>query len=377
MVRVEVRIEKVVEGGAGLARTSEGVVLVPLALPGERVRLESIERRGGVARARLAEILEAHPRRVPPGCPIFGTCGGCDLRHAAYDLELELKRETVRETLARVGGVAAEVAPVLAAPRPGAYRNHAKLHVSHDRSRIGFHAAETSRVIDVPACPLLRPEVAAAYAGLRARGTDADVMTIRTDLERTIVREDRPGRRAPLPEPLQMPLGGRRFRTSWMSFFQVHFEVAETLAARVRDLAGEGDLLLDAYAGVGVFALLLAPRFRRAAALEVSRHAVEDARANGAETIRHDAALGLPDLGGRPDAVVLDPPRTGLTPPLLRDLLALRVPRLVYVSCAVPTLARDLAALLAGGYRLEGPVEPLDMFPRTAHVECVAALSLR
>lgn len=380
---MEVRIERLVAGGAGLARTPEGVVLVRGGLPGERVAIGPVERRRGAGFAVALDVLEANPERIHPDCPLFapegGGCGGCDLRHASYALELEAKRGIVRDALRRLGGLDADIAEVAPSPRVDAYRNRVKLRAGRDGA-IGLLAAASNRLIDVETCLLLRPEIAAAYADLRRRGTDADVVTIRSDGARALVREDRRGRRAPLPPPLEMPLAGRRFRTSWMSFFQVNFEAAEVLVGRVRAAAGAGDLLVDAYAGVGVFALALHDRFRRSVALEVSRHAVEDAAANGAgsagfEVVRADADAGLPDLGGVPDAVVLDPPRRGLGAGLVRDLLRLRPPRLVYVSCAPPTFARDLGRFVAGGYRLAGPVEPIDLFPRTAHVEVIAALS--
>lgn len=374
---MEVVVERIVAGGLGIGRTRDGVVLVAGGLPGERVRLGQVLRRGGAAVARAEEILEPHAARVASDCPFFPACGGCDLRHAAYELELEMKRGIVADAIRRIGKIEASVAPVKPSPRVAGYRNHVKFRAA--AGRLGFCVAGSAEVVDVETCLLARPEIAEVYAAIRRRGTRAEVVTIRTDGESTHAVESVRGRSAPDPPPLAMPLAGRRFRTSWRSFFQVNLDVAEVLVERVRDLAGGGGLLLDAYAGVGVFAAALADRFDRVVALEISSPAVDDARTNLADLAavvrRWDAGRGLPlgEIGGTPDVAIVDPPREGLAPATVRDLLRLRPRRIVYVSCDPATLARDIGRL-AAGYRLAGTVEPIDMFPRTAHVECLACL---
>lgn len=204
--------------------------------------------------------------------------------------------------------------------------------------------------------------------------------------------ENEPGGSAlPLPfgaEPL--PPSGQRglteallgvpFQVSAASFFQVNTLQAENLIRLVRDglALTADDILLDAYAGVGTFARTLAPLVRRVIAIEVSASSVRDGRLNTAdmpniEWIEDEVERALPNLLGRPTAVVLDPSRQGCGVPALDTLIEARVPRLAYVSCEPATLARDLRHLVDGGYRID-LVQPVDMFPQTYHIECVAIL---
>jgi 23S rRNA (uracil1939-C5)-methyltransferase len=178
-------------------------------------------------------------------------------------------------------------------------------------------------------------------------------------------------------------LGGHRFRVASPSFFQVNTAQAEQLAALVGDFLGAAPvgLLVDAYAGVGAFAVLLADRCRRVIAVEESGPAVRDGRANSVRTPQVEWVQGkveevLPGLPDPPDVVLLDPPRAGCHPDVLAALAAHRPARLAYVSCDPATLARDLRVLVDSGFRLLR-VQPVDMFPNTYHVEALATLQWR
>jgi 23S rRNA (uracil1939-C5)-methyltransferase len=176
-------------------------------------------------------------------------------------------------------------------------------------------------------------------------------------------------------------LGGHRFAVSADAFFQVNSAQAETMVRLVGEsLPERGELLVDAFAGVGTFAVIFADRFKRVIAIEESANAARDARANIAGTPNVSIRTGkvedtLPLLEVRPDVVLLDPPRPGCAPQVLRAIVEFRPSVVVYVSCNPATLARDLRTLVDGGYRVDH-VTPLDMFPQTGHVECVSRLSL-
>jgi 23S rRNA (uracil1939-C5)-methyltransferase len=176
-------------------------------------------------------------------------------------------------------------------------------------------------------------------------------------------------------------LGGRDFAVSASSFFQVNNEQAEKLVGLVGEaLPAKGGLFIDAYAGVGTFAAIFGARFERVIAIEESASAVADARLNlagmpGVALHQGKVEDVLPGLDVQPDAVLLDPARPGCAPAVLQAIIERRPPIVVYVSCNPATLARDLKALTGGGYRL-GPVTPVDMFPQTAHIECVVRLEL-
>jgi 23S rRNA (uracil1939-C5)-methyltransferase len=175
-------------------------------------------------------------------------------------------------------------------------------------------------------------------------------------------------------------LGGRRFEVSASAFFQVNHAQAEQMVRLVGEaLPPDGKLLVDGFAGVGTFAVIFSDRFERVLAIEESHSAAKDSERNLGQAPNVEMLVGkvedvLPGLEERPDAIILDPPRPGCAPPVLRAILEFQPGTVVYVSCNPATLARDLRVLVDGGYRLDR-VTPLDMFPQTGHIECVSQLT--
>ena len=383
--------------GEALAEADGKPVFVFGGIPGEEVVAEVVRERRNHVAARVVEVLEPSVHRVDAPCVYFGECVGCQWQHVAYERQLELKRETVIDALERVGGLSGvRVEPTLASPRQFGYRNHARFTVSRragagagsGEGRLGFVNRETRRHVDVEQCLLMAPRINEMLAALQGRAGETTQLTIRTGVN-TASWMLQPLLQDPdVPYESGQPhyeerLGGRTFRIASPSFFQVNTAQAERLAGLVREelaLTGK-ETLVDAYAGVGVFAALLADGAARVVAIEESAAAVEDAKRN-AEGIANvefrvaktEDALALLAAETPIDAVVLDPPRAGCQPDALRALIAAAPRRVVYVSCDPETLARDLRVLTDGGFRVER-VQPVDMFPQTRHVECVATLT--
>ena len=383
--------------GEALAEADGKPVFVFGGIPGEEVVAEVVRERRNHVAARVVEVLEPSVHRVDAPCVYFGECVGCQWQHVAYERQLELKRETVIDALERVGGLSGvRVEATLASPQQFGYRNHARFTVSRragagaggDDGRLGFVNRETRRHVDVEECLLMAPRINEMLAALQGRAGETTQLTIRVGLN-TASWMLQPLLQDPdIPYESGQPhyeerLGGRTFRIASPSFFQVNTAQAERLAALVREelaLTGK-ETLVDAYAGVGVFAALLADGAARVVAIEESAAAVEDAKRN-AEGIANvefrvaktEDALALLAAEAPIDAVVLDPPRAGCQPDALRALIAAAPRRVVYVSCDPETLARDLRVLTDGGFRVER-VQPVDMFPQTRHVECVATLT--
>ena len=383
--------------GEALAEADGKPVFVFGGIPGEEVVAEVVRERRNHVAARVVEVLEPSVHRVDAPCVYFGECVGCQWQHVAYERQLELKRETVIDALERVGGLSGvRVEATLASPQQFGYRNHARFTVSRragagaggDDGRLGFVNRETRRHVDVEECLLMAPRINEMLAALQGRAGETTQLTIRTGvntaswmLQPMLQDPDVPYESG--QTHYEERLGGRTFRIASPSFFQVNTAQAERLAALVRDelaLTGK-ETLVDAYAGVGVFAALLADGAARVVAIEESAAAVEDAKRN-AEGIANvefrvaktEDALALLAAETPIDAVVLDPPRAGCQPDALRALVAAAPRRVVYVSCDPETLARDLRVLTDGGFRVER-VQPVDMFPQTRHVECVATLT--
>jgi len=341
-------IEKVIFGGDGLSRSSQGfVIFVPFSAEGDRLRVRITERKTNHARAEIEEVLSPGPAREEAPCPYYGRCGGCQYQHLAYAEECRLKENQVREAFARVGKMPeANVLPLIASPTPYGYRNRITVHA--EGGRIGFHGVNGHDIVDIRACMLVREEVNAELARLRSGQVSDGHYSIRD---------------ATAPQS---------------GFFQANHDLHETLRQLVAGALPErGTALLEGYCGGGFFTTTVADRFQRVIAIDNDPRALRDARRLNLANVdwrQAEAELVLPEEL-RDDAdgdisVLLDPPREGLPMRLTEALCRHPAPHLVYVSCDPATLARD-AQILAKTYRLVS-VQPIDLFPRTAQIECIS-----
>jgi 23S rRNA (uracil1939-C5)-methyltransferase len=348
-MQLELEITAIAYGGAGLARHEGCVIFVPFTIPGEKVSARLSRVRRSWARAALLEVLQPSPDRVKAPCPWFTRCGGCAYQHITYPRQLDIKTSQVAEALRRIGKFAdPPVERALASPLAYGYRNRITVHV--DPPAIGFRGTDPRELIDITACLLADEEVNAALVRLRTK------------------KFPHPG-----PATLRSDLAGRGFR-------QVNDGAAEILAALVADLAGSGELLVDAYCGAGFFAKKLRDSFTRVIGLEWDARSLAAARADlrpGEEYRTGDAAELLPSALGEATStvVLLDPPAQGLSPAVIGHLLTARPARIVYVSCDPATLARDMA-LLAPAFDLRRAA-PVDMFPQTASIETACLLTAK
>lgn len=413
---LELDIGPVAAGGFCIARAEDGrVVFVRHALPGERVRAVVTEGSADARflRADATDVLRASADRVPPPCPYAGPgkCGGCEWQHASLAAQRALKADVVREQLRRLAGVdrPVEVEEVPGAPGGLGWRTRVSFSVRPD-GVVGLRRHRSHEVQPVDCCLIAHESVTAA--GVERRrwpGTSAVevIAAVGTGDRAVVVTPTHPGAE-PVTPPLDAPAtvlrgdgaggtavvrgragvretaAGRRWRVSGSGFWQVHPGAADALVEAVlAGLAPEpGESALDLYAGVGLFAGALASRLAPGGgvvAVEADRTAAADAAYNLRDlpSVQVQAATvraALRRLGNRPvDVVVLDPPRRGAGPALCRQLAGLRPRAMAYVACDPASLARDVAALAAVGYRLAA-LRAFDLFPMTAHVECVAVL---
>lgn len=391
---VEVRIESMANGGAAVARLGSLVLFVAGAAPGERVRVRITDHRRTFARGAVVSVIEPAPERVPPACEYFGVCGGCQWQFLSYPAQLAAKVEIVRDQFRRTLGFSAEevdglMLPPIGMVDPWAYRNVITVEPTDDR-KPAFHHLHSAALVAIDHCPISQPAISATLAALVNAGVDAET-TVRVDDAGAAVAFT-PTQRMPVHQSLL----GVPFRVSGGAFFQVNTRtearpdlagdtrsMADLLAQAVLDglaLVGS-ETLLDLYAGVGTFSILAAPHARRVIAVEEVPAAATDARYNAhaagvtnVEVHTRKAEHLLGTLTDRINAVVLDPPRAGCAPPVLDGLQRLRPQRIVYVSCDVATLTRDLRTL-QGMYRVES-CRLVDLFPQTFHVETVTVLTI-
>lgn len=420
--RIKVEISGYTHDGRGVARYAGRVIFVNGVIRGECAEVVITGCRKKIYSADLLRTLEASAERVEPLCAAFGGCGGCQLQFMSYAEELRFKQGQVESALQRIGGLSeVAVRPIIGADDLYHYRNKGVFHIAReDGNRLTFWDEGTHN----PArecCKLLFPtEVVQVAEWLEAQTLPpniSDIMLRRSDysgemLLAAILTDGARDEAVTIMEQAQQRfpdikvtatqsdggwqihseqgyitdrLGSVLYQISPPAFFQVNNRQTEKLLGVAAELLGGAGLLIDAYCGIGTIGLYLAkkiPTISRLIGIEINESAVENARANallngigGAEFFAGKAEELFEKVlpAQRPDAVVVDPPRRGCHIGLLEGLLNLQAPRILYVSCNPATLARDLAHLTEGGYQVAA-MQPVDMFPRTHHVETVVLL---
>lgn len=384
---VRITLDDMAFEGSAIGRYDGRVIFADYGIPGEEVTVRIEQNKRGFWNGVVEEVHTPSPHRVEPPCPYFGTCGGCQWQHIDYPFQAELKRHVVAEQLRRIGKF--ENPPVsepLPAPEPFGYRNHARFSIRGE-GKLGFvsRAGSGRRFLPIEECMLMHPwinEVLKRLQGV-AQGKHQVVIRYGVNTGDAFVQPNQEAVAPELPSTktwFNEEIRGNRFRISGPSFFQTNTKQAERLFDLVRDrlkLTGN-ETLVDAYAGVGTFAVMLAPYVRDVIAIEESPSATDDAAVNLADVPNVAYYKGkvehvLPGLNIQPDIVLLDPSRPGCHKKTLEKVVEFNPRRIVYVSCNPATLARDLRYLVDEGYALQD-VTPVDMFPQTYHVESVSIL---
>jgi 23S rRNA (uracil1939-C5)-methyltransferase len=442
---LELSIEGVAQGGAGVARADNFVVFVEGAFPGDVVRAEVTKSKRHYANARAVEVIRPSDDRVPLRCDHEGSdCPGSPWQQLRYERQAEHKQELLGDALRRLGGLDGfEQEPLIAADETWRYRNKMEYSFGTDDDGevvVGFHRrGRFDRIDDARDC-LLASERSNAARNLvrdwcRAEGLDSfDRRSGLGFMRNLVVREGRrtgdlqvrvvTGRgdfragaltdelRKPFPEAsvlwtrtealaevtqegetdvlagvdrIEEELAGLRFRISPEAFFQTNTEMAERLYGVATEYAAlrGSERVFDLYCGIGTLTLALSLHAGEVFGVDIVEPAIADAIANAelneidnarffAGDMR-EAIRPLAEQAPRPDVVVVDPPRPGLSKKVVRRLLELHARRIVYVSCNATTLAPNAAQIVEAGYRLV-KVRGVDMFPHTPHLECVALL---
>lgn len=388
------------------------VLSVPAGLPGEHVTI-AVEAppqpRTGRRRRRwkpqpprvwITEMHQPSALRVETPCPVFGICGGCQLQHMRYSAQLEWKREVVQQLLHTIGGF--EDPPLQATEPckiPWHYRNHMRFSVNR-QGQPGLTARGSHRVLPLTECPIAHEQINRVLTVLNQHVNPQPQALIRcATASNQVLIQPAPGEQVAQElaetglelrtETMEELLAGATFRIRPSSFFQTNTAQAEKMAQIVlngllssldQDPEQTSLTVVDAYCGVGTFALLLARHVGKVIAIEESASAIKDAQWNARDVNNIEILKGkvediLPGLTSQIDGFVIDPPRAGCQQIVLDVLIKHPVARIVYVSCDPLTLARDLNILCHQHptYRLCS-VQPLDMFPQTAHIECIAVL---
>jgi 23S rRNA (uracil1939-C5)-methyltransferase len=408
MTIIELELTGHAYGGEAFGRDESGrMTFVAFALPGETVRAETVDERKRWARARLTETLNTSSQRIDPRCPHFTQCGGCHYQHVAYDTQLEIKAGIVHDQLVRIGGLEApSINTIVPSPNPWNTRNQIQFSLADD-GRLGFMAAGTNDIVPITECHLPLPEIEEIWPRidlaeqleieriiLRA-GTDSEALiALQSELEPDLdIQIDLPGSLVWLsPQGVRVIAGNgyiefevldHPFRVSTRSFFQVNHHLLDDLVQLVLQAVDPkpGQMIFDLYSGVGLFSAFIAKSGAKLVAVEQSASACQDFEFNlqmfdDVELYEASVEMALGSIQEKPDTILVDPPREGLSKDVRDKLIELTPNKLVYLSCDPATLARDVKRLIQGGFQMD-TVTPIDLFPQTYHIESLTVFHSR
>ncbi|OGO16422.1 MAG: hypothetical protein A2Z14_08885 [Chloroflexi bacterium RBG_16_48_8] len=391
--------------GRAFSRDDTGrMIFAPFGLVGERARIEILESHDRWGQGRILEIHDPSPDRISPRCRHYTLCGGCHYQHIPYPRQLEVKAEIVVSQLERLANFKnPPVTEMIPSPSAWNYRNHIQFDLSQN-GLLGFHAPQSEHVLPIEECHLPDPSLTDLWPRLdSAKIPGLERVSLRSGMEGALMvifqgeadpdielEIDLPASVVWLHQEDLVVLAGenhlfidvleRPFQVSAGSFFQVNTQLAGKLVRTTLELLEprSEETIFDLYAGVGLFSAFMAETGAHLIAVEESPWAASDFMINldefdHVELYEAPVETTLPSLFARPDGIMVDPPRSGLGRDVIISLLRFSPERLVYVSCDPATLARDVKALVEGGYQLE-KVIPVDLFPQTYHIETISLL---
>lgn len=385
---IDIKIETLTNRGLGLARVDNWVVMVPFVIPGERVKVRVYRNYSNYSEADLVEVLEPSPKRVTSACSLFGACGGCQYQHIAYEEQLRWKQTQVKELFKQMADIEFPIESTIGSPKEYNYRSKITPHYpkpGEGKFPIGFLKQGTRQtIVDVPQCPIAMEGINKALPverdnlfNAKKKKRKGGTLLLRQTLEgvttdNNAIVSERVGKVV-----FQFPAG---------EFFQNNPFILPLLVDFVIEEAESADAkyLIDAYCGVGMFALCGSKDFEKCMGIEVNANAIKWANANArinqitncefligeAQDIFSDISFPSEDC-----ALVIDPPRKGCDTAFIEQVAKFKPKRLVYVSCEPSTQVRDVKGFLAAGYKIT-KIQPFDLFPQTRHIENVVVMDL-
>ena len=415
---MQAKIEGISHRGEGVARINGKATFIPYAIPGEEVEVKIVQEHKRFTRGKLTGICTASPDRRQPACPVYYDCGGCAYQHIDYARELDLKRNMVQETLKRLGGIEVEVLPVIGMEEPYRYRNKVVWHTAmvNGKTQMGFYHEGSHDLIPLGGCTLIHEDMEQVQNSLATNlshlevqpGTEISFRRSSWTGHISLVFNGKCNREALSAWALSLPaklslhinqgskiktlqgepflkeqLCGLTFQVSPLAFLQVNHQQTEKLYQLIHQYAALSgrESVLDGFCGIGTIALSLAQYASQITGIELYPQAVADAKQNATINDIHNARFYagsceevITRLNQSFDVVVLDPPRAGCKAQTIEAVIKTGAPRIIYVSCNPSTLARDLRLFASAGYTI-ARVQPVDMFPRTPHVECIIMMT--
>lgn len=407
---VTVNIEGLENEGCGVAKVNGMIVFIPKTLVGEKVKIRITEIKKNYARGKVINIIEPSLMRIKNDCPYYEECGGCNLRHQGDKENLKFKKEKVEIALKKIGKIKTSVDDVIPSPKNDNYRNKASFKLEKDK--IGFYSSGSYQLVDIENCKLLEDDINDCLYVIRnylkengnhcikeitiKRGNalgellvnvysldDSDIGIVnylRKNAKniKTIIYNER----IVLGDGyIGQIINGYMFNCSYNSFFQVNSMQTEKLYSTAVKLAklNKNDVVMDLYCGTGTIASILSSYVKKVIGVEIVENAIIDAKENlkinninNVSFICSDVTKAVSKINEKIDVIFIDPPRKGIDRKAIAIIKKINPKKIIYISCNPVTMARDLS-YLNDLYNIE-KVTPVDMFPKTAHVECVSVL---
>ncbi len=381
---LDVKVEKIVPRGFGLAFAEKLTVFVPLSAPGDELRVRITELKKRTAFAEIIEVLKAGPERVEPPCVYFGACGGCNFQQLSYDAQLRAKLDIVNDCLQRIGKI--DLYPdiaIIPSPLEYDYRSRARWQLDREHRKFGYFRRDSHEVIDVEGCPVLAPPLEHTLRNIRATmewanfPNNSEVVAACGDGGIVSIRSSVGVEPA---DEIACSAVGEVYSFSAEAFFQANQTLIPTLVECATGNA-MGETALDLYSGVGLFTLPLARNFASVVAVEGDPKSIEFAKTNLRNTgmsnvriLQNGVGWFLAEHKPKADFVLIDPPRSGTERGVIGAIATIGPANISYVSCEPSILARDLRSLIDQGYTIDA-ISAIDLFPQTHHVETVVRLS--
>ena len=397
MATIDIITHKMIFGGKSLGKFNEKSVFIPFSLPEETLRVEITRNTRGYDEAKIIEILKPSPRRVRPPCPLYQKCGGCNIMHADYNFQLELKKQIMLDTFARAGVKLPQIKVI--SKNPLGYRNRMEFLSG------GLQERTSNNVIALDNCPVAAPEInrwlsevpqksrpkerAIVFGSDRANPnlTIAEISSTINPPKSGAAEKIRRGKKFRAcrnssqtisQNPVEINLCGKKISFDAKGFFQSNVGMLELAIPMIME-GLSGNHALDLYSGCGTFSVFLAERFSRVTMVEHNKGAVVFAEQNmagvphstfavsGANFVKYHAE-SVARQGGDFDLVFADPPRSGMEKEVCDWLCESGIPKISYLSCDTATQARDVARFEQNGYSIE-EAWLLDFYPQTSHLE--------
>ncbi|MBR4006040.1 MAG: class I SAM-dependent RNA methyltransferase [Treponema sp.] len=395
--------EKMVYGGDCIAKIGGKTVFVPYAIPGEKLEVEITKDARDYSEAKITRILEPSPHRIEPICPYYGICGGCNMQHISAEHQEKLRSGILRDAFTRVGITPPEI-HVVSGPAFG-YRSRFQIHDG------GLMQKKSNKIVPIDSCPCATKEIneylAENTVSKRPRGRCHIFGSEKSGASVIVAKEENRGPEAkavnsikgkkikktalrfagtaPIPEnTCTVTLCGKKISFDVKGFFQSNMTVLEKAIPLITG-GIKGNSCLDMYAGCGTFSVFLCDNFSNLTLVEHNRDALVQAEQNlcgcrhesyglsGETWAKYHAETCIKNNGGY-DAVVVDPPRSGMEKEVCKWLCSSSIPRINSLSCDISTHARDASFLIKAGYKMES-LYLLDFYPQTSHIESLAVFS--